>query len=425
MLNPVATTSGQFASLSSVSHSSSGDWVALAGEARKEGREGERGLVVLWSPITGMTRPLVSSPEKVTAVSFSPGGKYLLIGTDVASEAEVRLIDVQTGQDAIPVKKFKHGIKAGAVSKQANRIAVSTDEGKALAWNGGNSKPILEFSDAANVQAISFAPDGMRLAVVGCYHQPGPYGGKGWASIDVIEIDSGKKTSCSVSSTKFITAVEFSRDGTELLVGTDTGYACAPHLLRLDSEDLRQIARLDMDDQPPSYSYVSQVAFHPDGSRIVGVGGGSTSLCTGLVGRIRVWERTANRKLYWVDVPSTATGLAFSSSGDRLVTVHKDGSAIAWEVDAQELSGWADAVPASLLVGNHQLLKAANFSRDSDGHGKLSIPGSIKPDSGWYFEYKTRLTIRVSDSETLTGEVERICQGSDLNETVIWFKEVK
>ena len=244
MLNPVATTSGQFTSLSSVSHSSSGDWVALAGEARKEGREGERGLVVVWSPITGMTQPLVSSPEKVTAVSFSPGGKYLLIGTDVASEAEVRLIDVQTGQDAIPVKKFKHGIKAGAVSKQANRIAVSTDEGKALAWNGGNSKPILEFSDAANVQAISFAPDGMRLAVVGCYHQPGPYGGKGWASIDVIEIDSGKKTSCSVSSTKFITAVEFSRDGTELLVGTDTGYACAPHLLRLDSEDLRQIARM-------------------------------------------------------------------------------------------------------------------------------------------------------------------------------------
>ncbi len=222
--------------------------------------------VVIFDAASGAEVARIRVAESnVGALAFSPDGKWLAVGT--GNDPGVRLFSVEAGSQAWALAGF---------SSWVNELLFSPD-GSALVAGGGNIRkievatgkilaPATEGHETA-VAAVAISPDGAAVASTG-----------GAGAVRLWDAATGKaRWGTSISKRFPATAVAFSRDGSEVIAGTNRA------IVVIDGETGDERARLAWDDDAsPTALFLAK-------------SGALVSVDTKR--RVRVWDLGARRML--------------------------------------------------------------------------------------------------------------------------------
>jgi len=142
---------------------------------------GHGGVVGIYRVNEGkVAMSLELSNEVVQAVSFSPGGKLLVIGTGVWNEKErrlstgsVKLWSLDGNEFVTEWAGFEAPVNFVAFSPDGKFLASGSWDGKVRVWQTGYEPP--KYTIAAHtgwVRCVAFSPDGKLLATPGFSYQP-------------------------------------------------------------------------------------------------------------------------------------------------------------------------------------------------------------------------------------------------------------
>ena len=112
----------------------------------------------------------VGHVEWVTSVAFSPDGKTLVSGSH---DGTLIIWNLATGKQIRTIEDHRqHGrpfeVVSVAYSPDGKRVASSSSDETVRVWEAATGTPVSKFSNVKYAQAISFSPDGTRLAVANC-----------------------------------------------------------------------------------------------------------------------------------------------------------------------------------------------------------------------------------------------------------------
>jgi WD40 repeat protein len=185
------------------------------------------------------------SPQRVTAIAFSPDGESFLAAGD---DGRVTVWNSSNGELMQTVLAQSEGLRSIAVSPMNGSIAVGGCEGAILLLDPATGKTLTNTPRfSAPVNCVRFSPDGRQLAV---------------AAGDWMSDSRGDVTLLNVADGKFITRLECASvpgaisfaSNEELIVGQWNGHA---QLWNLNSVQVVGSARTDK-------NLVAAAAFSPD-----------------------------------------------------------------------------------------------------------------------------------------------------------------
>jgi eukaryotic-like serine/threonine-protein kinase len=166
---------GHTANVYAVAYRPDGRRIASGGVKFKGPREPGSGEVRVWDANTGKHLLTLSGHRHpVWGVAFSPDGRLLasasgplpeLPGGDQTGEVKVR--DMETGQEVLTYREPAAGIDVVAFSPDGKRLAAAGRNGKVRAWEVRTGKEVLTFSVPTRVRSLAFSRDGMRLLLGG------------------------------------------------------------------------------------------------------------------------------------------------------------------------------------------------------------------------------------------------------------------
>jgi WD40 repeat protein/serine/threonine protein kinase len=272
----------------------------------------------------------LSGHTRVGAAAFSPDGERVATSS---YDGTVRICDALNGNVLATIRTGERGTMYPRVLFSPNGRLVASTAGTSLyLFDARNGRSLAVMKGAANAFpfGIAFSPDGKRLAMVSAL------------AFHIFEVPSGKVLR-SWSDTVYSTSVAFSPDGAKLASASRNGG------VRLwDASAGRLITTLH-----GATDALAAVTFTPDGKRLVAgcyTGGiwiwsaetyGGTELPGSSSGTIATHYATGrlaaaewgSRRPFTVDMktgavqwlPGTASAVAFSPSGDRLVTGDVEG----------------------------------------------------------------------------------------------------
>ena len=116
----------------------------------------------LWDAATGKQVRVFDNPEIVSAVAYSPDGKYVAIGCE---DRVVRIWEVSTGQ---MVREFLGADALGIKFSPDGRFLLTGGADRtAPLWDLATGKAIRSFTGhAAAVQTVTFSPDGNQVVTI-------------------------------------------------------------------------------------------------------------------------------------------------------------------------------------------------------------------------------------------------------------------
>jgi WD40 repeat protein len=158
----------------------------------------EDGSVRLWH-FPGTLVSLSRVRGRVTSLTFSPDGKFLLV---TSHDRRARVLDSSTGKQVITLAQ-RGFINAAAFSPDGRRIATASQDHNARIWDARTGRALHTLLGAkGGLTAIAFSPDGKLLAV---------------ASSDgvarVYSASSGMRQYFLIGHVNAVTDVAFSPDG--------------------------------------------------------------------------------------------------------------------------------------------------------------------------------------------------------------------
>lgn len=238
--------------------------------------------------------------ERVVDAAFSPDGALLatatagdpgLMAATAAPALAIRVWRVADGALVRSLDGHRLGAKQVLFAPDGASLAAVLGDGTAAAWDAGSWAPRFRLTDPEFfVQHLAFAPDGRMLVA-----------SSGRLALRLLRADDG----ATVREIQGDVAA-FSPDGSVL--------ATANGWLRLwrvaDGAELRRLEGHGFE--------VEDVAFSPDGARLVSAGG--------YEGTVRVWRVADGALLRTVEVPGgratpgRVTGAAFLADGATLVS---------------------------------------------------------------------------------------------------------
>ena len=298
----------------------------------------------LYDAITYKELALLSNPEKVSTVAFSPDGNTLLSGvggshSNVGSW-ELNLWDVATRKK---IASFGNGNESVAFSPDGKTIA-SVDATRPILWEveTGQKLATLEHEGhTKSVESISFSPDGSLLASggrdnvvklwdVATGQNIATLTHKAWVNSIVFSPDGKTLASGSYDNTlklwnvaastnittfqerSSVTSVVFSLDGRRL------AWASHKRIKLWDVERKMNIATFE----EHAYS-VNSVAFSPDGKTLA-----SASSTDGVV---KLWDVTTGNAVALGHI-KVANSISFSPDGKTLASGAWDKTVKLWDV---------------------------------------------------------------------------------------------
>jgi WD40 repeat protein/tRNA A-37 threonylcarbamoyl transferase component Bud32 len=271
---------------------------------------------------------------KVESLAFAPDGERAIIG---AAAPSVAVIDTGTGALVRELAVPSPGPTYAVYSRDGRRIAAANATDAVVVYDADGQEPVATISGAASMIAI--APDGSAVAA-----------GRADGEVRVFDATSGtQRWSKKIFDTK-VSTVEYSSDGTMILVGAKDGKAA---VLAAATGDPTAV---------PSHSgRVRGARFAPDGSFVVTVGMseplhivdtttgklrhelGKTMLSVALSrdgtrvaggtfeGDLGVWDTATGERTLWVPAGSVPIGLVrFAPDGERLLTLSYEGGVAVW-----------------------------------------------------------------------------------------------
>ena len=262
----------------------------------------------LWDLGTGkmIGQPLVH-PDEVTLVTFTPDGRSLVTG---CMDGTTRLWDRASGKQREPALKRPGRVIALAFDDDGVKVLTYSQDGVVRHWDPTSGECVESPMppEQNDVRTAAFSPDGKSFLTAGLDGE-----------IRVRETPGGG-TGVGLSCDHWVSAVAFSPDGKTLLTGYgDLPFPFGPGPLPngkgeaqlWDLSTRRPIGR------PLAHAYmVLNVAFSPDGSRLL-TGGG---MLFGAAGEFRLWDGTTGKPIgEAVDAGGTAYAVGFDPTGRKFV----------------------------------------------------------------------------------------------------------
>jgi WD40 repeat protein len=274
---------------SSAPHSSSKTSVSLSPSGAALAASGGGQAARVWNVSTRKAQFDLESPQPVYMLAYSPDGKFIA----GALGKQLRLWDAATGQVHADWEGPEQPITTLAFSPDSRMLATaSATDVSVWLWQVADGEPVLIVQDAlqgCTIEALTFHPDGQRVAVGGIDHLatggsdgavalwniPGRFAevdcfegaralavhpdGKRLAfatlqqSIGILDFASQQLSEEFIGHDGQVTALAFSPDGKMLASGSED------RTLRLWSETGEELAVADLDSQ------ITSLAYSPDG----------------------------------------------------------------------------------------------------------------------------------------------------------------
>jgi WD40 repeat protein/serine/threonine protein kinase len=233
----------------------------------------------------------------IDLLAYSPDGTRLGVVTDDGA----KVLDAKTGKETVALKGHSEGVSRLAFSPDGKRLATSSSDETVKVWDTQTGKELVAKAHAKGATGLAFSPDGKRLA-------SGSWDGsvKLWDTASWTEVRT-------IASGGAIGDLAFTPDGRRL-AGASAG------LVRIWDPETGRLA-LTLRASGSDYLGVFHLAISPDGQRVAG--GGRT---------LWIWDAQTGRQLLTLDGHTVnVTQLAFSPDGKRLVSSDSGTTAKLWD----------------------------------------------------------------------------------------------
>ncbi len=291
-----------------------GGWVwhaAFSPDSKRLATSCDNKTAELWDATTGLLLlKLVGHTDAVTDIIFSPDGKRIATSS---LDDTVRVWDAATGKEVFTLSGHQgFGVMSVEYSPDSKLLATAgADDRTVRIWDAATGQAVRVLHYAEDLQAVTFSPDGKRLAA----------GAGTWATradeakVVIWDLSTGKESfELSPGELGTIAWVAFSPDGTRLAAAS----YFADQAIVWDLSTRQELARFT------SPAVVGYVTFSPD-SRWLAVGGGSNTA--------KIYDLTTREPLFSLAGHTAAIGsVAFSPDGKRVVTASNDGTASVWDL---------------------------------------------------------------------------------------------
>ena len=304
---------------------SDGELLALDADGRQALTAGAGyNTVILWNVETGdLVRRFVGLDATITAVTFSPDGRYVLGG---AWDGSLILWNRDTGDIVRRFEGHTAGVLDAAFSPDGSRIVSGSEDKSLILWDTGTGEVIWRtdgFTDSVNT--VAFSPDGRAfLAGYGLFrYAVGSYSD---TSLRLFDTASGQEIRRFEGHTAPVTAAAFSPDGRTILSGSTDA------TVRLwDAASGRELRRYN-----GHAAAIWDVNYSPDERFIVSGSQDATVI---------VWELSTGEQLrVFEGNDAMIQGVAFTPDGQHLLFVAGDGALRVWQpiLSLNELTAWID-----------------------------------------------------------------------------------
>jgi WD40 repeat protein len=272
--------------------------VAVSPDGSQVARGGADNLVRRWQgvPLRELA-PLSGHRARVQALAYAPDGKQLASGSQ---DGVVMLWDAATGQARQTWEAHALSVVAVAFTPDGKALITGSWDGTVKLWDaaGGGLKRTLSGREDNRVFSLAVSPDGRWLA---CGHEDHRL--RVW---DLAAVGD-RPRAVSRDSASWITAVAFAPDGQTLVFGGG-----ADGTLRLCSWDGATLR--DGHILSGHRHVVHAAAFAPDGKTLASASEDRS---------VQVWDAASGMRMRaWLNLRSVVHGLAFAPDGRHLATAN-------------------------------------------------------------------------------------------------------
>jgi WD40 repeat protein len=369
-------------------------------------------MVCVWDVQTGQrVLALRGHREVVTSVCFSPDGKRLASagggGRDAQGKSlpgEVKLWDVQTGQQVLALKGHTDFVTGVCFSPDGKRLASASWDKTVRLWNTETGQEALSLKGhTAPVWSVCFSPlEKGDSRAIGKH-----LASAGGAELKVWDVETGQQVLALRGHTGPVHSVAFSPDGKRL--ASASGFP-ENHVKVWDVETSTKGQQAGGQQVLALVGHTARVwsiCFSPDGSQMATASDDEQA--------VKVWDARTGQEL--LNLPGHTTGVTsvcFSRDGNRLAGAGdyrqgKGGEVRVW--DARPVKPEPDA--------EELLIRRARTRLDPDWHAEEAA--EREKDSQWLaaaFHLEQVLTARAGDPARLLQVLSRaVTQQPELSST--------
>jgi WD40 repeat protein len=269
------------------------------------------GTVRVWETATGReVLCLKGHGGTVECVAFSPDGQRIVSG---GAGGAARVWDAETGRELFPLVAPSDGnLLSVAFSPDGQRFVSGFSDGTLRVCRAATSQEKVSLNGHDGKVEVAFSPDSKRVV-----------SGDVAGSVRVWEVATGQQILSLKGHTDAVSSIAFSPDGQRVVSGGGDG------VLRVwETVTGRQVLSLKGHN-----GTVECVAFSPDGKQIISGNGGEDGSGLALPGEVKVWDAENGRELLSLKGHTGAVlNVAFSPDGQRIVSGGGDRAVRKWEV---------------------------------------------------------------------------------------------
>jgi WD40 repeat protein len=312
-IEPSGVLKGHEKAIHGVAFSPDGKQIVSAGED----------VAIVWDASTGKSlRRLDPGEGRLPAysVAFAPDGKTLAVGGYVG---DVFLWDVATGKFKGKLDEPSLAVLCLAYSPDGSIIAASHDQAEVMLFDTKESKLLGKIKPSkGGIKSFAFSADGKTLAALTDYEL---------STWDVPTRTLRKSLALPGTGISWLyTAVACAPKAS--VVVASGGELMSPKTIAYDLKTLRPMGGLETSQFEPS---IKCLRFSPDGKILASGGSGKPDRTP-----VTLWDVSTGRRLAeLIGASDSLTQIAFSPDGRRIVAAGFDKSVHVWTLSAAPASG--------------------------------------------------------------------------------------